>query len=124
MPKENETQNWFDSVNPESVEKGLAILPTFAMPNENETKTFTIRNNPYVIPTPNSPHNDSMVKMGVKFGDSDGEIILPNSLINNLAVEMKRRNMDYSESLEGMTLEVSKVKGKDGYFYYHCNLIA
>lgn len=117
-------KNWYDDVKEEGVEKGIAILPNFDLPNVGaEPMEFLILDEPYVIDTPKSPHNDTMTKMKVEHNGSIGEIIVPKSLKHSIAVSLEQAGNNFKEAkLTGLTLLVKQTKGNDGFNYYNCLL--
>lgn len=118
------TKNWFDDVNESGVEKGKAILPNFDLPNVGgEPIEVSILAEPYVIDTPNSPHNKTMIKVKVEFNGSTGEIILPKSLRHSIAVSLEQMGREYKTAkLTGLTMIIKQTKGSDGFNYYNCLL--
>jgi len=117
-------QNWFDGIDKENVEKGMAILPNFDLPIvKGEPMEFKILDEPYIVETPNSPYNDTMVKMKVSYRENIGEIIVPNSLKHSIAVSLAQLGKDFeTANLTDYVMTVKQTKGNDGYNYYNCIL--
>lgn len=117
-------ENWFSDLNQEGIEKGKEILPNFELPQVGESpRNFTILDEPFVIDTPNAPHNKTMTKVKVDCEGAIGEIILPKSLRHSIAVSLEQMGKDHTQTtLTGYVMEVSQTKGTDGYNYYNCVL--
>ena len=124
MPQKK-IHNWFDDIEPESVEKATEFPPTFPLPKVGDGKmSYVIRGNPYLIDTPNSRFNKTAIKMPVSINGIDGEIFVPKSLATNIAIALKRIGYEFDSpklDMEGMEITIwMESDTNTGFQYYHC----
>lgn len=117
---------FFDGVNSDSVEKSQDIPITFQLPKVDDIPIkYEILGIPFEVETPKSKYNKKSWKMPVSTNEINGEIWIGDSLIFQIAVAMKKLDLDYSEKnlkkLIGKSITVWQTQSeKDGNKYYNC----
>ena len=116
--------NWHKDISPESVEKCKDVPTTFQLPNLNDSPIeYEFVGEPFEIDTPDSDYNKTSFKVSVKTNGVIGEIFLPKSLRQNIAVAFEKLELDYTKAKwSGMIISVWLEAGEKGFKYYHCTM--
>ncbi|GAH41196.1 unnamed protein product [marine sediment metagenome] len=119
--------SFFKDVKSESVENAVDVKPTFALPKvEDSPMDYKILGIPFEIETPKSKYNKTAWKLPVSFMGIEGEIFANDSLKFQIAVEMKKLGIAFSEKnlskLVGMDIKIWMTKGTDDNNYFNCQI--